>query len=253
MSMIWLASFPRSGNTFLRNVLYELYGLESSAISEKTLMDPAKALQKPVVKTHLRPHEVLALAPDVPKVYLVRDGRDALVSLAYHRSNIIAPGSSYRKNLMDAFLAREGTFFGGWHQNVLEWLFQADLIIRFEDLIEDPAGQAERFRKLVDLPEARLDQLPTFDSQKFGSPKYGPKRGKTELFFRKGKIGDWKDEMPWLVKWRFWRKNAPLMKLLGYGKKGEVLSMDELAAIQKQAATVFPQQHCKLMTKPFQS
>ena len=27
--MIWLASFPRSGNTFFRNVMFELYGLES--------------------------------------------------------------------------------------------------------------------------------------------------------------------------------------------------------------------------------
>ncbi|MEM9916849.1 MAG: sulfotransferase domain-containing protein [Bacteroidota bacterium] len=239
--MIWLASFPRSGNTFMRNVLFQVYGLESSAIHEKNLEQPGDRLTFPIVKTHLMPHQVAHLGAKPAVIYLVRDGRDALVSLAHHRSNIVAPGSDFHFNLSEALKAKEGSFFGGWHQNVLDWIQKADVIVRFEDLIQDPMAQMERIESVLSLP-ARVEriELPTFDTQKFGNPRYGPNGEKKTLFFRKGKIGDWKEEMPQRLQKAFWYKSGPLMELLGYTPTGEIEALPPLDRINGAAQMLGP-------------
>ncbi len=220
--MIWLASFPRSGNTFVRNILFDVYGLESTAVNERHLDYFSTHPEYPVSKTHLLPEQIFPLNEKTPVVYLVRDGRDALVSLAYHRTNIIAPGSDFLTNLNDAFLALGGSHFGGWETNVKRWLEKADIVIRFEDLIKDPIGEMTRLKDIVDLPEPNVSQLPTFESQQQGQPRYGSALGRNKHFFRKGKIGDWKTEMPPSMQEAFWKKNAGIMKTLGYGRSGKV-------------------------------
>ncbi|HPQ21105.1 MAG TPA: sulfotransferase domain-containing protein [Saprospiraceae bacterium] len=225
--MIWLASFPRSGNTFFRNVLYEVYGIESSEYHwEKNQELKDNFDQYDVVKTHLLPEQLPIEIQSKPSVYLVRDGRDAIVSIAHHRKNIVAPGSNYYMNLLEAILAREGSFFGGWSENVMQWSKKADVIIRFEDLIKDPIREIEKLRKIVNLPKPNIEKLPTFESQKFGNPRYGSRKNgglSTEeqknhagRFFRKGKIGVYKKEMPVLFRLLFWAKNRKAMKLMRY-------------------------------------
>ena len=109
--MIWLASFPRSGNTFFRNILYQLYGLESSTFHREPNYPVDEGYESyPVVKTHLLPSDLIPDDPNIKKVYLVRDGRDALVSIAHHRKDIIEPHTDYYNNLLEAVLSIEGTF-----------------------------------------------------------------------------------------------------------------------------------------------
>jgi len=205
--MIWLASFPRSGNTFFRNVLFDVYGIESSEFHMET--------DKKVLKD-------FASYP----VYIIRDGRDALVSIAHHRKDIVAPGSNYYKNLAEAILARGGSFFGGWSVNVEKWTNKADIVIRYEDLIKDPIGQIERLREIMELPEPKLEKLPTFQSLKKGTPQYGSggkklKRTEQKIerankFFRRGVAGSYKDEMPKIFQLLFWLKNRKQMKANNY-------------------------------------
>lgn len=160
----------------------------------------------PFVKTHLLPDQLPEEHRDAPKVYLVRDGRDALVSLAHHRKDIIEPGTDFYTNLLEATLALGGSYFGGWSENVKQWTAEADVVIRYEDLIEDPLREVEKLRKVADLPEPNRERLPTFEKLKFGQPQYGS--GATFLAreeevaalaqknFRKGRAGSWKEEMP---------------------------------------------------------
>ena len=226
-TMVWLASFPRSGNTFARNVLHDVYGLESTEVNLKSLGMTSTHEEYPIVKTHLLPEQVRPLNDNTPVIYLVRDGRDALVSLAYHRTNIIEPGSDFLENLALALKAQKGSYFGGWHLNVIKWLLRADLVIRFEDLTRDPVGQFERLRKYYpSLPPPDLSAIPTFESQKFGSPKYGPPKRKN-LFFRKGKVGDWKANMPTELQDEFWKRSGRIMEALGYSREGELRGMEE--------------------------
>lgn len=224
--MIWLASFPRSGNTFFRNVLYEVYGIPSSTWH----MEDNYPLESdydsyPVVKTHLLPSQLVPAHPDIPKVYIVREGRDALVSMAHHRKDIVSPGSDYYLNLLEAILAFDGSFFGGWSENVRQWMKVADIVIRFEDLIQDPVREVEKLRAVMALPEPDISKLPTFDSLKFGMPKYGAGRKIVDDIkvadlakknFRKGVVGSWKEEMPPELEKLFWELHGHTMLELGY-------------------------------------
>jgi len=225
--MIWLASFPRSGNTFFRIILHEVYGVESSTFHK----EPGYAVDAdydnyPVVKTHLLPRELVPADPKIPAVYIVRDGRDALVSMAHHRKDIVAPGSDYRENLKAAIAAGNGSFFGGWSQNVSAWLKRAAVVIRFEDLVRDPVACAERIRPLIPLPEPRLDKVPSFEDLKTKEMRYGSgsrdkfseeeRKARREKFFRRGEAGSWKEEMPEDLHALFWKLHGGAMGRLGY-------------------------------------
>ncbi len=227
--MIWLASFPRSGNTFFRNILFEVYGLESSTFhrEDNYPMDENYAAY-PFVKTHLLPDQLPEEHRAAPKVYLVRDGRDALVSLAHHRKDIIEPGTDFYTNLLEATLALGGSYFGGWSENVQQWTAEADVVIRYEDLIEDPLREVEKLRKVMDLPDPNRERLPTFEKLKFGQPQYGS--GTTFLAreeevaalarknFRKGKAGSWKEEMPEDLQSLFGELHGSTLQEFGYGR-----------------------------------
>ena len=225
--MIWLASFPRSGNTFFRNVLFEVYGIASSTFHrESNYPVEENYFTYPVVKTHLLPGQLQPDNPDIKKAYLVRDGRDALVSLAHHRKDIIEPGTDFRVNLLEAILSMEGSFFGGWSENVRQWLEIADVVIRFEDLIEDPIREVEKLRAIMDLPEPNPEKLPSFQKLKFGNPHYGSGRqflddqeqmqDLARKNFRRGKAGGWKEEMPLEYEAIFWELHGEMMEALGY-------------------------------------
>jgi glycosyltransferase involved in cell wall biosynthesis len=224
--MIWLASFPRSGNTFFRNVLYEVYGIASSTYHQEENYPLEPDYHRfPVVKTHLLPSQLQPADPRIKKVYLVREGRDALVSMAHHRKDIVEPGSDYYVNLLEAILAMDGSFFGGWSENVRQWMAVADVVIRFEDLIADPIREVEKLRAVMDLPQPRLDKLPSFQDLKFGKPHYGAGRKimddqqveeMARKNFRRGKTGSWKDEMPPEMEALFWELHGERMEALGY-------------------------------------
>jgi glycosyltransferase involved in cell wall biosynthesis len=221
--MIALVSFPRSGNTFFRNLLYELYGIESSTFHR----EPGRSLDEnwanfPVVKTHLLPDQLPPELQAVKVVYIIRDGRDALVSLAHHRKDIIEPGTDYYNNLLETILAEEGSYFGGWSRNVAAWSARAAIVIRYEDLIHNPIEETEKLRAIMDLPPLREERLPSFKDLKFGQPQYGAGLGAQydpsiqSKNFRKGKSGSWQEEMPKDLHRLFWLLHGEQMEAHQY-------------------------------------
>lgn len=229
--MIWLSSFPRSGNTFFRNVLFEVYGLTSSSYYEGK-GEPENYTDFPFVKTHLLPHELVPADPGINAVYLVRDGRDALVSMIHQQIDIYGAKVNFRDAFVEAIIAAEGSYFGGWSTNVENWIDRGQLIIRFEDLIKDPIGQIDRIGSIYDLPEKDRSKLPSFQDLKYGNPKYG--RGKrianseeeeleiVKKSFRKGKAYGWKDEIDRELQNMFWSYHRTAMEKLGYDRFGKI-------------------------------
>ncbi len=229
----WLASFPRSGNTFVRNILYNVFGLESSTydINEGKLLED-NYLDYPVIKTHMLPSQLMPGGPHIKAIYLVRDGRDAMVSIAHHRSDIVVPGSDFLENMRAAIYAEKGSFFGGWSRNVQQWMERAGLIIRFEELITDPVACMEQLRHYIGLPKGDYSKIPRFDAMKYGMPKYGSgrernmteeeKRTLAEHNFRRGKSGAWQDEMPEELHDLFWSIHGETMLKLGYQYDGSI-------------------------------
>jgi glycosyltransferase involved in cell wall biosynthesis len=232
--VIWLTSFPRSGNTFLRNILFECYGLKSSTYHLESDYPLDEGFETfPFIKSHELPATIDARFPPPQKVvYLVRDGRDTICSIAHHRANLIAPGSDVHQNMIEAIVAERDSFFGGWSRNVEAWVERANIVIRYEDLVCDPIGCTERIRALRDLPQPEVDKVPTFESLKFGIPEYGAgrhqelsdaqRRENARLFFRRGRAGSWQTEMPEEIQQLFWSYHGDTMERLGYSREGQL-------------------------------
>ena len=225
--MIWLASYPRSGNTFFRIVLSEVYGIKSSTYHhESTYPVDADYLTYPVVKTHLLPDQLEPADPNIPAVYLVRDGRDCAVSMAHYRKDLIEERSVLDENLRAVIEAEGGSHFGGWSRHVDTWSKRAAIVIRFADLVADPIGQVERLREILDLPEPKLERLPSFDDLRSRSFDYGSgknhgldeeaQRKMRQSKFRRGRVGGWKDVMPRRHQLLFLRRHGETLHRWGY-------------------------------------
>ena len=121
---LWLASYPRSGNTMLRTVIYNCFGLKTASIYSMDL-DGNKALEEyvghiehgtdgnylfppnslPMVKTHGRPIDT------GPAIYVVRDGRNVCVSMWLF----------YNKEISLEKIITGKTIFGTWSAHLQVW------------------------------------------------------------------------------------------------------------------------------------
>jgi len=223
---VLLVSYPRSGNTFLRNVLFEVFGVESATYLLAGHGPDANWANAAVVKTHLLPTELPETLLKRKIVLLVRDGRDSVVSFAHHRKDIVAPESTIEQNLWEAIYAAEGSHFGGWSLHTESWLPRADLIIRFEELINDPLAQCLRLKQFMEMNEPKVEHLPSFHALKTGRPEYGSGKylqGKSlaEHWFRRGEVNAWRDEMTEEMKLIFWHLHGETMQLLAYTQSGD--------------------------------
>jgi Sulfotransferase domain len=222
--LIWLASYPRSGNTMVRILLRHLYGLDSQAVypegvpggvihylnmgGQVTDLESLKAGPEPsFVKTHELPSD------DSPSLCVIRDGRDVLVSFAHFTLTRPqdAAGRSFEEVLRMLILSKE--HFGGWSHNALAWRKRPaparTVWLRYEDMVERPA----------ECLAAGLDRLGV-KAQKTG----GTAMSFTELqrlfpsFFRKGKVGAWKEEMSPALHELFWEHHGESMRAFDYGR-----------------------------------
>lgn len=227
--IIWLASYPRSGNSLGRIVLRHAFGIGTYSIYNAG--PPTPALRKLVGHLDTVPFEEMVQSPEwrivkthemaddeFPAVHIVRDGRDALVSYAWfilssETSGPTAPESEAFLTTLQNLVVTDG-FFGGWSNHVSHWLKRPNTVtVRFEDLVQDPVGGiAEAFRRagFLSLRQMRGARLPEFRDLHEQRPD----------FFRKGRIGSWREEMPQDLHVRFWERHGQMMRQLGYSRDG---------------------------------
>jgi len=204
--IVWLASFPRSGNTMLRILLHRCYGRLSYSLYDESSGDgtarensfagiagfagrvtgPAleELRQQPeisFVKTHGHPVD------DSPALCLVRDGRDALVSYAHFvRTYEPDMGSRYSFDEVLRMLIESGDHFGGWSDNVRSWYGRTTkgptVWLRYEDLVGDRSA-GSRARCGSSMSTSPRDGLPPSGSASsttaglISSAQAGPVRG----------------------------------------------------------------------------
>lgn len=229
--MIWIASYPRSGNTFLRNIFFDTYGLESTSYPREGKHRDDVDYQ--ITKTHELPSLVPDLKDDDFVIYLVRDGRDAFVSNSFYGKNFLKSEASLDEITHHQIMANDGAFFGGWSNNVAQWSKRANLIIRFEDLTTQPEYYLGKIAAMLQLSEPDTSKIKSFTELKNSIPKYGSgsKKGNqkdfVQHFFRKGKIGSYKTEMSTAYQKLYWRMHGRVMKQLGYSKNGEIKAFSQ--------------------------
>ena len=233
--IVWLASYPRSGNTFLRIVLHRVYGVPTYSVYQDD--DPvAQRVGPALVGYRPRPADRAIMAGDAevyfvkthkrrkadgyPAICLVRDGRDAVVSAARLRATAgPAPGDDralfeqlLREEITRPYVAGQPSS-GGWGGNVLSWVDSGGTplaILRYEDLVVDPRGATAR-AVLSLLP----DLVPVVDAC---IPSFDELHGIDPEFFRRGVARSCRDEMPDELHELFWAQpaNAVAMRRLGY-------------------------------------
>ena len=141
--VVWLASYPRSGNTFLRTILWHCFGLRSASVYPKDL-GGNRALEEyvghiehgPQIREQLRENGIALIKTHRPPqdanpaIYVIRDGRAACVSLWRFGGKTIP---------LEAVLAGRHRF-GAWADHVRGWNPQQrpnTLLLRYEDLRDD--------------------------------------------------------------------------------------------------------------------
>jgi hypothetical protein len=230
--VIWLASYPRSGNTFFRVLLHRLYGFEtnsvySSASDLARLNDDVRKLMRLIgqvrleqdiaplrqdrashfIKTHDLPSD------DSKAVVVIRDGRDAVISFAHFVLKTERGIENAPRDVFESTLEKiiTGDSFGGWSRNVEKWIEHAGLesVVRFEDLIADP----------IPIVAATLDRL-GISRERNGTPvpTFEELHASVPWFFRRGKRDTWENEMPPHLLDLFMEHHGETLLRLGYSE-----------------------------------
>jgi hypothetical protein len=161
----WLASFPRSGNTLLRVVLKSCFGLFSQSIYGDNEFPDAAMTQMvgeqavgPDVQAFLRnaraqrrdlyvkTHE-LPGADHHPAIYILRDGRSALVSRWHYQRDMLG-----RTGTLADVIAGVGA--ESWSAHARAWVGRrGTLVVRYEKLIAGDAATLARIADFLGRPQ----------------------------------------------------------------------------------------------------
>jgi hypothetical protein len=210
---VMLASYPKSGSTWLAYMLAQLLW---SAGREQKLMDdrylPRIGHQQfaeqrlpcggRLIRTHERYRPAYRKA-----IYVVRDGRDVVVSMYWHvkrTAGMVADFSDY----LATYLRGTLTGAGAWQEHVDGWLDSPAnaagnvLMVRYEDM---KANAAEELRRAADFLGVRVTAEKIVDAVDAGSLDSMKSRekessgivhreaGETIPVVRKGVVGDWQN------------------------------------------------------------
>lgn len=200
---IFLASFPKSGNTWLRfilaNALYPESELSLANITakfptmHKSTAEEIKKLASPrFIKTHDAFFSLYGKT-----IYLVRDYRDVAVSAYFHAKS----KSNYSGNISSFISGNMLNAFGPWHWHVSEAMKKKEsdesnfLLIRYEDLRNSPVEHIKVILNFCGITST-LDASEINERASFGKLKSKEQSENTDKdFFRSGISGDWKNHL----------------------------------------------------------
>lgn len=209
----FVASYPRSGSTWLRFLLYEILTGHSSDFNEvnEALADMGRQGDAPAVLPGsgrlLKTHEVYR--PQYKKaIYLVRDARDVAIS-GYAYETSLGRFSGDFDAFLPSFLRGQVHPYGSWHDHVNAWLdsplAQSDrfLLIRFEQMRQDTEGtlaQIAEFLGVEVTPEAIRAAISDNSVQRMRakedhSPQLDLSSKDRDRFIRTGSVGGWRSKL----------------------------------------------------------
>ena len=237
---VFLVSFPKSGNTWVRFLLASLLHPDQPvtfANIGRFIPDLDGGATKREFDRMPRPRFIKShecFDRRYPRViYIVRDPRDVAVSLYhYHRKRRKIADDSPIEGFIARFLAGEAFEGQSWGQNVLTWVGSREgdprfLLLRYEDIIADTAHELAKiaaFLRISVTPEQITRAVERSSAGRMRkmeqdqSDHSGLTRGsrKDLLFVRAASVGGWQSELPPPLVARIETAWAPLMRHLDY-------------------------------------
>ena len=164
---------------------------------------------------------------DIPRaVYLVRDGRDVLISLYHYYITREKKDLSFSEFYKDYMNGKYGQL---WHQNVESWLISGKellgdnlLVLTFEELKADTHHTLTRAAEFLDLPAGRSEVEKALEvsninrMRKIEMERRGPIENINASFYRGGKTGDWVSYFDSTIEKKFIASAGRALKLAGY-------------------------------------
>jgi hypothetical protein len=209
---IYIASYPKSGNTLTQMILYQLttdgnidfnhiYDVSPWTRNDAYKNKKPRNLPSPrLIKTH--DHYLdFDKATKGRFIYIYRDGMDVAVSLFHQKKNYGKPNLEFDKFLPDIFMNGKLSWFSFNHY----WLQNKNklpiLYITYNDLTNHLDMAIRRIIKFCNLDESKIDfarvkERCSFEFMKTHEDKFGeqPIEKKPVMvydqFIRKGKSGD---------------------------------------------------------------
>ena len=282
--IIWLASYPKSGNTWFRVFLTNLRGekdepaqinkLNSAPIaSARAIFDDEAGIEasdltpdeidrlRPEIYTHLAEEAEEALfmkvhdaylsndknIPLFPKeatagaIYIIRNPLDVLISFADHSGWNYDTAISKMADKTFAFCSKPKRLHNQLRQKLLSWsshvkswteqtLFPV-CVLRFEDMKQKPVETFEKAVRFSGLEYEREEILKALELSSFKELQrqekengFKEKSPSSEMFFRKGEVGSWRDELTKKQVGQVIEDHKEVMHRFGYlGPNDEVL------------------------------
>jgi len=214
----FVASYPRSGNTWMRFLIGTLVFSQKItwknvehfvpamyAHSDKELLG---APSPRFIKTH---HPFNSKFPRA--IYLIRDVRDVVIS--YYNWHLKMK-EGFNENFdcfFYKFLNGElGDNYGSWGENVKSWLSNKEklrkgcLVLKYEDLNEDTEGELRKVLRFLDIDRSNKQIREAIEWCSFENMKRLEEKQKHEVerfknskqeknFVRKGVSGQWQEEL----------------------------------------------------------
>ncbi|TMP24608.1 hypothetical protein CWB99_21590 [Pseudoalteromonas rubra] len=210
-SDIIIATYPKSGTTWMQAILHQLttdgnldnieHIMRFSPYLEEELDRVEKMGPGRIIKTHLTP-EKMTIMPNTKYIYVQRDGLDSAIAYFEHHKLV----SKYQGSFDDFFkkYINGDVPYGSWFEHVLKWSELKDhdncLFIDFEDLKKNPRQEIEKIANFLGLSLsenelARVLERSSFEymkrhEDKFCAVKYFvSQRFGTGSFINKGVVG----------------------------------------------------------------
>jgi len=206
---VFVGSYPRSGNTWLRFMLFEVLVGQSSLFNNVNQLMPDvgkhdKALpvlpdKGRLIKTHEPYRKEYRKA-----IYLVRDARDVVLSeFAYQKALGLAKDDF--EDYLPRFLQGEVNPFGSWTAHVDSWMNARDdghaeiFLVRFDEMRRDPEASLAKMMEFLGMPvdpqtiqrAVANNSVEKMRDKEKTQPQRASAKGR---FIRSGAVGGWRDK-----------------------------------------------------------